>query len=505
MALTDPFWVEAMQEELQQFLKLNVWEKVTLPRHEKALNTKWVFRVKKDERGVVIRNKARLVVQGFYQIEGLDYDEVFAPVARLESIRLFLAYASYKRFNVYQLDIKSAFLYGKIHEDIYVNQPPGFEDYESPNHVFKLNKALYGLHQAPRAWYETLSQHLLKNGFTRGHIDNTLFTKKVNDDLLLVQIYVDDIIFGSTNDDLCKDFEKLMKSEFEMSAMGLMSFFLGLQVQQVKNGIYIHQTKYVHDILSRFKMLDCKVASTPVEVNHKLGPALEDEAVDEKLYRSMIGSLMYLTASRPDITFAVSLCSRYQAAPKVCHLKAVKRILCYLKGRPNLGLWYPYDDDFILTAFSDSDYGGCNADKKSTTGGCQFLGSRLVTWQCKKQATVSISSAEAEYIAAASCCSQVLWIQHQLRDYGLIISHTPIHIDNSAAVCIIRNPVQHTKTKHIDIRYHFIRDCYEKHLINLIQIETLKQNADILTKAFSKSRFEELINMNKLQTLDLAK
>jgi hypothetical protein len=504
MALTDPFWVEAMQEELQQFLKLNVWEKVILPKHEKAINTKWVFRVKKDERGVVIRNKARLVVQGFYQIEGLDYDEVFAPVARLESIRLFLAYASYMQFIVYQLDIKSAFLYGKIHEDIYVNQPPGFEDHEFPNHVFKLNKALYGLHQAPRAWYETLSQHLMQNGFSRGTIDQTLFTKKVNDDLLLVQIYVDDIIFGSTNVEMCKDFEKLMKSQFEMSAMGVMTFFLGLQVQQSKYGIYIHQSKYVNDVLSRFKMLDCKVASTPVEVNHKLGPALNEVAVDEKLYRSMIGSLMYLTASRPDITFAVSLCSRFQAAPKECHLKAVKRILCYLKGRPNLGLWYPYEDDFSLIAFSDSDYGGCNADKKSTTGGCQFLGSRLVSWQCKKQATVSVSSAEAEYIAAASCCSQVLWIQHQLRDYGLILINTPIHIDNSAAVCIIRNPVQHTKTKHIDIRFHFIRDCYEKHLINLIQIETLKQNADILTKAFPKSRFEELIKMNKLQTVDLS-
>ena len=204
---------------------------------------------------------------------------------------------------------------------------------------------------------------------------------------------------------------------------------------------------------------------------------------------------MYLTASRPDISFAVALCSRYQALPKISHLKAVKRILSYLKGKPSLGLWYPYDNNFDLSAYSDSDYGGCNLNWKSTSGGFQFLGNRLVAWQCKKQTTVSTSTAEAEYVAAASCCSQVLWFQHQLRDYGYIYTQTPIHIDSTSAISIIRDPVQHSKTKHIEIRYHFIRDCYEKKLIDLVKIDTLKQSADLFTKAFSSSRFEELISM----------
>ena len=371
-----------MQEELQQFQKLQVWTLVKLPAGERAIGTRWVFRNKSDDRGVVIRNKARLVVQGFNQIEGIDFDEVYAPVARLESIRIFLAYASFKKFKVHQLDVKSAFLYGKVHEEVYVSQPPGFVDPDHPEYVYKLDKALYGLHQAPRAWYETLLQHLLKNDFKRGHIDCTLFIKKSGDDLLLVQVYVDDMIFGSTNEELCKDFEKVMKSKFEMSTIGDLNFFLGLQVKQSDQGIFIHQAKYVNDILTRFNMLDTKLAKTPIEVNHNLGPDLDGEDVDAHVYRAMIGSLMYLTASRPDVMFSVCLCARYQANPKMSHLIAVKRIFRYLKGKPKLGLWYPNDDDFTFTTYSDSDYGGYNLNRKSTTGGCQLFGSRLVTWQC---------------------------------------------------------------------------------------------------------------------------
>ena len=307
-------------------------------------------------------------------------------------------------------------------------------------------RALYGLHQAPRAWYDTLSNHLLSNGFSRGQIDSTLFIRRSKGDLLLVQIYVDDIIFGSTNDALCKDFESVMKSKFEMSAMGELSFFLGLQVQQSEKGIFIHQTKYVHEMQNRFNLVDGKLSGTPIEVNHKLSPALDEADTDQREYRSMIGSLMYLTASRPDVMFAVSICSRYQATPKISHPRAVHQIFNYLRGRPDLGLWYSNDDDLSFTAFTDSDYGGCGMDRKSTTGGCQFLGNRLVSWQCKKQTTVSTSTAEAEYIAASSCCSQVLWIQQQLRDYGLLYTSTPIHVYNTAAICITHNPVQHSKT-----------------------------------------------------------
>ncbi|KAI3816887.1 hypothetical protein L1987_10672 [Smallanthus sonchifolius] len=391
----------------------------------------------------------------------------FAPVARLEAIRMFLAYAAYMDFTVHQMDVKSAFLYSKVQEEVYVKQPPGFIDPNFPDRVYKLDKALYGLHQAPRAWYETLSKHLLKNGFTRGAIDQTLFKRKDEKDTIMVQIYVDDIIFGSTNPRLCKEFEEVMRSKFEMSSMGEMKFFLGLQVDQSESGILIHQEKYVKEILTKFKMADSHPVKTLVEVRHCLTPDVDGESVDQHLYRSMIGSLMYLTASRPDIMFAVCLCARFQANPKLSHLSAVKH----------------------------SDYGGCNLDRKSTSGGCQFLGNRLVSWQCKKQSTVSQSTAEAEYIAAALCCSQVRWIHHQMLDYGITFHETPILCYNTAVPQITKNPVQHSKTKHNEIKHHFIRDCVEKKHIQIVEVKTNKQTADIFTKTFDSTRFAQLVEM----------
>ncbi|GKB02974.1 putative ribonuclease H-like domain-containing protein [Tanacetum coccineum] len=460
-ALIDPSWIEAMQDKLLQFKLQQVWTLVDLPYGKRAIGTKWIYRNKKDERGIVVRNKARLVAQGYTQEEGIDYDEVFAPVARIEAIRLFLAYASFKDFVVYQMDVKSAFLYGKIEEEVYVYQPPGFEDPEFPDRVYKVEKALYGLHQAPRAWYETLSTYLLDNGFQRGQIDKTLFIKRVKSDILLVQVYVDDIIFGSTKKELCTEFEKLMHKKFQMSSMGELTFFLGLQVTQKDDGIFISQDKYVDEILKKFGFSTVKTASTPMETSKPLMKDENAEDVDVHLYRSMIGSLMYLTSSRPDIMFVVCACARFQVTPKVSHLHAVKRIFRYLKGQPKLGLWYPKDSLFDLEAYTDSDYVGASLDRKSTTRGCQFLGSRLISWQCKKQTIVANSTTKAEYVVAASFCGQ--------------------------------NPVFHSKTKHIEIRHHFIRDSNEKKLIQMIKIHTDQNVADLLTKAFDVGRFQYLI------------
>nr|GEV52911.1 hypothetical protein [Tanacetum cinerariifolium] len=330
------------------------------PTHEKAICTKWVFRNKKDERGIVVKNKAQL--------------------------------ASFMGFMVYQMDVKSALMYGTIEEEVYVCQPLGFEDPDYPDKVYKVVKALYGLHQAPRAWQKG--------------------------DILLVQIYVDDIIFGSTNKDLCKAFEKLMKDKFQMSSMGELTFFLGLQVKQKKDRIFISHGKYVAEILRKFGLTDGKSASTPIDTEKPLLKDPDGEDVDVHTYRSMIGSLMYLTSSRQDIMFAVCACAHFQVTPKASHLHAVKRIFRYFKGKPHLGLWYPKDSPFNLVAYSDSDYVGPSLDKKSTTGGCQFLGCRLISWQCKKQTVMATSSTKAKYVVAASCCAQVLWIQNQLLDYG---------------------------------------------------------------------------------------
>ncbi|GKD58665.1 putative ribonuclease H-like domain-containing protein, partial [Tanacetum coccineum] len=329
-ALKDLSWIEAMQEELLQ------------------------FKNKKYERDIVIRNKARLVAQGYTQEEGIDYHEVFAPVARIEAIRLFLAYASFKDFIVYQMDVKSAFLYDKIEEEVYVSL---------------------------RAWYETLSTYLLDSGFQKGKTDKTVFIKSVKGDILLAQLYIDDIIFGFTKKSLSIEFEKLMHKKFQMSSMGEVTFFLGLQVTQKNDGIFISQDKYVDEILKKFGFSTVKTASTPIETSKSLMKDENAEDVDVHLYRSMIGSLMYLTSSRPDII--------------------------YSKGQPKLGLWYPKDSPFDLEAYTDSDYAGASLDRKSTTGGCQFLESRLISWQCKKQTVVANSTTEAEYVVASSCCGQI--------------------------------------------------------------------------------------------------
>ncbi|GKB95755.1 putative ribonuclease H-like domain-containing protein [Tanacetum coccineum] len=363
-----------------------------------VIGTKWVYRNKRDKRGVVVRNKARLVAQGHRQEEGIDYDEVFALVARIEAIR---------------------------------------------------------------AWYVTLSTFLEKHGYRRGTINKTCLLR------------------------------------------GQDGYHAGQVFKQKTDGIFISQDKYVADMLKKFNLASVKTAITPMETKMALTKDEEADEVDVHLYRSMIGSLMYLTASRPDIMFAVCACSRFQVTPKTSHLNAVKRIFKYLKGKPNLGLWYPRESSFDLEAYSDSDYAGANLDRKSTTGGCQFLGSRLISWQCKKQTIVATSTTEAEYVAAASCCGQVLWIQNQMLDYGFNFMNTKIHIDNESTICIVKNPVYHSKTKHIEIRHHFIRDSYEKKLIRVEKIHTDFNVADLLTKAFDGPRFNFLVvNIELRATID---
>ncbi|GJR67146.1 putative ribonuclease H-like domain-containing protein [Tanacetum coccineum] len=305
-----------------------------------------------------------------------------------------------------EMDVKSAFIHGKIEEEVYVCQLPGFEDPDFPDIVYKVEKALYGLHQAPRAWYEILSTYLLDNGFQRGKIDKTLFIRRDKVYIMLVQVYVDDIIFGFTKKSLCTKFEKMMHKKFQMSSMGELTFFLGLQVKQNEDEIFISQDKYMTEILKKFAFTDVKTASTPMETQKALLKDRDGEEVDVHLYRSMIGSLMYLTSLRPDIMFAVCARARYQVNPKVSHLHVVKRIFRYLKGKPKLGLWYPKDSPFNLVAYTDSDYAGASLDRKSTREGCQFLGCRLISWQCKKQTVVANSTTEAKYVVASSCCGQ---------------------------------------------------------------------------------------------------
>nr|GEX31286.1 putative ribonuclease H-like domain-containing protein [Tanacetum cinerariifolium] len=340
------------------FDRLQVWELVDKPYGKHVIKLKWLWKNKKDEEETVIRNKARLVEKGYAQEEGIDFEELFAPVARLKTVRIFVAYDAHKYFPIYQIDVKTAILNGPWKEEVYVAQPDMFVDPDHPEKVYRLRKALYGLKQAPRAWYDKISQFLISKGFTKGTIDTTLFTIRYRDDILLVQIYIDDIIFGSTNPKFSKRIKKLMHSRFEMSLMGEMKFFLGLQ---------IHQSPRDGD--------------------------LSGNPVDQTDYHSKIRSLMYLTSSRPDIVQAVCYCVRYQSRPTGKHLKEVKRIFRYLRGTIDMGLWYPKDSSFELTAFSDVDHAGCINTRKSTSRGIQFLGDKLVSWMSKKHDCIAMSSA----------------------------------------------------------------------------------------------------------------
>ena len=433
-----------------------------------------------------------MVAQGYTQVEGLDYDETFAPVARLESIRLLLAIACHLGIKLHQMDIKSAFLNGILLEEVYVEQPKGFEDSTKPNHVYKLKKALYDLKQAPRAWYQRLTDFLIQNNFKRGEADRTLFVKRTKIDFIVVQIYVDDIVFGSTSTSMLDEFVKCMSSTFEMSMVGELSYFLGLQIRQLHDGIFISQKKYANNLVKKFELENAKHLRTPMGSSQKMSREDVGEDVDNTLYRSMIGSLLYLTASRPDIMYSVCVCARYQANPKITHLKAVKRIIRYVAGTCDLGIWYTKDTNTNLVGFSDSDWAGDVDDRKSTSGGCFYLGNNLVSWFSRKQNYVSLSTTESEYVAAGNCCGQLLWMKQMLDDYGLLSDTLTMYCDNSSAIDISKNPVQHSRTKHIDIKHHFIRDLVEKNLVHIEYIATENQLADIFTKALDFERFSTL-------------
>jgi hypothetical protein len=313
-----------MHEELENFERNQVWELVDPPQGCKPIGTKWVWKNKEREKGEVVRNKSRLVAQGFSQKEGIDYEETFAPVARLEAIRILLAFSVAKGFKLHQMDVKSAFLNGVLEEEACVRQPSGFESEKFPHRVYKLRKALYGLKQAPRAWYGRLRGFLFERGFEMGKVDQTLFFLRQGRDILIVQEYVDDIVFGGSSNSLVARFVEDMSREFEMSMMGELQFFLGLQIKQSKEGTFMHQAKYTKDIMRKFKMEDSKAMTTPMSTTMALDTDEEGEHVDQKEYRSMIGSLIYLTATRPDIQFSVCLCARFQASPRTSHRQAVK-------------------------------------------------------------------------------------------------------------------------------------------------------------------------------------
>nr|GEV59735.1 hypothetical protein [Tanacetum cinerariifolium] len=465
-----------MQEELNEFERLEVWELVPRPDKVMVITLKWIYKVKLDELGGILKNKARLVARGYRQEEGIDFEESFASVVRLEAIRIFLTYAAHKNMVVYQMDVKTVFLNGNLWEEVYVSQPNGFVDPYNPNHVYKLKKALYGLKQDPRAWYDMLSSFLISQDFSKGSVDPILFIRINGNDLLLVQIYVDDIIFAASTPELCDLFAKIMCLKFKMSMMGKISFFLGLQIFQSPRGIFINQSKYALESLKKYGFESCDPLDTPMVEKSKLD---EDKKGNPLIHHIIV------------------------AQPTEKHLHAVKRIFRYLHGTVNQDLWYPKDSSVALTAFADVDHAGCQDTLRSTSSSLQFLGDRLISRSLKRQKSAAISSAEPEYIALFGCCVKILRMISQLTDYGLGFNKIPMYCDNKSVIALCCNNVQHSRSKHIDIRRHFIKKHVENGVIELYFVNTEYQLADLFTKALCRDRIEFLINKLGMRSFTL--
>jgi hypothetical protein len=424
----------------------------------------------------------------------VDYDEVYAPVARLESVRLLLALAAHGGWAVHHMDVKTAFLNGELDEEVYVTQPPGFETPGSGGKVLRLRKALYGLKQAPRAWNAKLDSVLKNLGFTRCPSERAMYKRGEKSDRILLGIYVDDLIITGSSERGITAFKEEMKRAFRMSDLGKLSFYLGLEVLQNKDGIMVTQTAYAQRILEKCGMGDCNPCTTPTENRLKLTKNSTAATVDATEFRSTVGSLRYLVHTRPDITFAVSYVSRFMERPTVEHQAAVKHVLRYIAGTLRFGCWFAKGtEETRLTGFSDSDHAGDQDDRKSTSGLFFFLGSRPISWQSQKQKIVSLSSCEAEYIAGTGAVCQGVWLARLLGE--LTDEDTrkfELFIDNKSAISLSKNPVFHDRSKHIDLRYHFIRECAEVGKVEVKYVNTEEQLADILTKPLGRIRFQEL-------------
>ncbi|KAL4032606.1 hypothetical protein IC575_005686 [Cucumis melo] len=422
---------------------------------------------------------------------GVDYEEIFAPVTRIETIRLILSLAAQNGWKVYQIDVKSAFLNGHLKEEIFVAQPLGYVQRGEEEKVYKLKKALYGLKQAPRAWYSRIDSFFLKTGFQRCPYEHALYVKEDKyGKFLIVSLYVDDLLFTGNDKFLCDDFKNSMKKEFEMSDMGLIHYFLRIEVNQNEGEIVISQQKYAHDLLKKFRMENASPCNTPMDANLKLCKDDIGEAGDPSLYRSLVGSLMYLTATRPDILFAVSMLSRFMTNPKRSHWEAGKRVLRYILGTINFGIYYKKVSESVLFGFCDSDWGGNVDDHKSTSGYVFSMGSGVFSWTSKKQSVVALSTTEAEYISLAAAGCQALWLRWMLKELKCTEKcETVLFCDNGSAIALSKNPVFHGRSKHIRIKCHFIRDLVKDGEVIVKYCKTQDQVADIFTKALKFDLF----------------
>ncbi|CAJ2665360.1 unnamed protein product [Trifolium pratense] len=499
-------WRGAMEEEIASIEKNNTWNLVHLPANKRPIAVKWIYKLKYLPDGTIAKYKARLVAKGFLQKQGIDFTEIFAPVARIETVRLVVAIANHFDWEFVQLDVKSAFLNGKLEEEVYIEQPQGFIVKGKEDHVLKLNKALYGLKQAPRAWNMRIDEFLSKNGYSKCTVEHGIYVKGTSQNrLCIVCLYVDDLLITGSSKDEVKKLTSLLSSEFDMTNLGGLKYFLGLEFTKTSSGMLIHQRKYASDILKRFNMIDCNPANTPMETASNLDADDEGKSVNSTHYKQMVGSLRYACNSRPDICHSVGIVSRFMQSPKLSHMQAVKRILRYLQGTIDYGVLYTKTDknQKKLVGYCDSDWSGDKVERRSTMGYIFTLFNCPISWSSKKQSVVALSTCKAEYISACNAACQGIWLLALLQEMKIDIEQeVELMVDNKSAINLAKNPIAHGRSKHIETKFHFLRDQVTKGKIKMTYCNTEKQMADVLTKPLKIDRFKDLRRMMNVQSLE---
>ena len=485
-------WRNAMNEEYNSIMKNDTWELTELPKNKVPIGCKWLYKSKFNVDGSIDKHKARLVAKGYSQKEGIDYEDTFAPIAKMNKIRIMIALAKKYNWKMHQLDVKSAFLNGELKEEVYLVQPEGFVKQGQEHLVCRLKKALYGLKQAPRSWYVKIDSFFYEKDFMRSKNDPNLYIKKDEDkNVALISVYVDDLIITGNACKLIEEIKNQLSHVFEMKDLGELHYCLGLEVSREPGNTLITQSKYTREILKRFNMIECKETSTPLEQNVKLCSDDGIKEVNGTMYRQLVGSLNYLTTTKPDIAYSVSILSQFMAKPCESHWKAAKKVLRYLKGTLNFGIMYTDEFDVELAGYSDSDWAGNPDDRKSTTGYVFNIGSRQISWSSKKQPTISLSSTEAEYKALCSATCEAIWLRTILEDVGETQNApTVISCDNQSTIKLANNPIYHARTKHIETQHHFVREKLQSKEIDLSYCNTNENVAEIFTKPLGKAKFE---------------
>ena len=490
-------WLNAIEEEMRSLQENNTWELCKLPEGQKAIQSKWVFRLKRNEKGEVVRHKARLVAKGYTQRMGIDYDEIFAPVTRFSTLRILLSIAAVNDLEIQQVDIKTAFLNGQLEEEVYMEQPEGYK--KDPNLVCRLKKALYGLKQAPRAWFFCLFNHLKKLNFAQASADPGLYMKQTKSGSIYILVYVDDLLlFGSNIKDI-RDTISFLEKVFDTRNMGEVRYFLGIKIlrNRGRKTIKITQEQYVKDLLTKFNMKESQPRKVCIQVGHGLSKAMcpqeekERKEMESIPYQSLIGGLIFLAnCTRPDIAYAVNLLSRFMQNPGLTHWKTAKEVLRYLKGTSTMGI--VFGGKFGIEVFCDADFAGDIDTRRSTTGYMLKIAGGCVSWASRVQPTVALSTMEAEYMAAAEAVKEVIWCRKLLEELTVQeMDEITINCDNQSCMKLIANPVHHRRSKHIDIKFHFLREHVSTKTVKFIYCSTENMFADILTKAVSFKKHEK--------------